>query len=1817
MLQLYISALLHINLKCSVVYSCDMISCYILQDPLQLIYQRSVYKYSEFVKDCSSTDVMDVYSCDMRSWYIFLDAVHQIYQPSVYKYIEFVKDCSSTDGMDVYSCDMRSWYIFLDAVHQIYQPSVYKYIEFVKDCSSTDGMDVYSCDMRSWYIFLDAVHQIYQPSVYKYIEFVKDCSSTDGMDVYSCDMRSWYIFLDAVHQIYQPSVYKYIEFVKDYSSTDGMDKCLSHLLAHPCTQDIINELKDNWMSWSSKRNETVMGQSTKRTLSKGRLALKRKGTGLPPVSNSIVNNINDAMTLKNERIILLEKLLKDLSTNTEQNIFSNDAMNLKNVYPNDAMTLKKTNMYSNDAMTYKDNDAMLLTNSYFNVSMTLKNINCALPFSKAAVTYEYIDDMHFEPHSTKSLVTHTTKDIYILLRAQYIELCALYIELYWSSVLLTLWTICTGAMAAHSYILRQKKYSQQPGLQYLAIGHQGADLSSLWRTDPLSPREEIIHTVWFIVVCVFKDVVAGVAYAFAGVAYSEPQGPASQSIFISLLIKIYAPGNVPGNVSTTAPAIAPAIAPTIATTTSTAPKIAQIIAPNTTPTITPTTVPIVKETIAPTIGPTIAPDIAPAIAPNSAPTIAPTIASTSGSTIAPAIAPNSASTTALMTTDSALDVVPPMQKKLFETHSIPLQMKCNISIPQMESSHPMNDASFNVVDERDMPNRICKLGHESGECSSNLNPEGDQVSCLSWSNASMTCTCTAALNNSVLCNPPTAPLACVTVQDALVRGYKKGLQRQSSQKESEFACEAEDPSTSSTEMVHTTINVVREFKGDAVDLVTGRGGGAKPRSQAQRTDAQCPMSQRPLDQVDIQDMPQNNAQLRRAAGNAPATIAPMALITTPPRIQIPSSTVTVDVILCEESKAIFNSATECLCSADYSHMIPLLKQITQHTCATQHCQALLFRHVGLGLAHYKMADHHEATKHFMEYRSLALTLARPADISLAHVYLGDISTIKSNYSNAAYHYLEAIHNYGTNNSSTLFKLEMPSVSALYAKQGAALKQTSQMLQAVEAFRNAIHHAPDLKSRLPVHNSLGNLLQSMGDYTGALQEYKEAVNLGEELNDLVSLGWAHGNLGNAHLGLHQKDAALHHLKKALALTIEHESTPQAISRAYNNLGTAYQSLEDFKGAEENFNLALDQAIYGNDMASQARARGNLGNLLMLSKKYERAIEQYSEVFRLSKDRQVLSIANHNRGCAYLEWAEQLRSEKKGATSGISRNLQVLCNPGTMVPSPGYSPTKLYRLGASDLTHAIELCNEVLQSTKGCTQGLSLSVSLIENNSRTFHKLQDCLIGLQQMDEALVVAEQCRARTLGERLLEKMGGGINHLTPPLSLEQIQYIVKSQEHPVVYLSYTGAKLIVWLIIPIYGRVLIDCRVVEVERLEKEKFGGKTFDQYVRQSVQEAVVGNDLELFQDVSGSQISPLTVLFDVVVFPVLDMLGKCKLQHLKNLILIPDSYTSLIPFVALHPEGDFNSTFGSTFSIQMMPSLLVMGILNEAHPTSAVMYNSRTACVVGNPHIPIFEHNDEEWSLGRLPHATDEAKWISQLLKVQPLLHEQATKVAVVTKLSSAQVIHIATHGSAISSFLAFAGPDSSNGKPSKSADILLLPSEVEQMNIKAALVVLSSCDSGRGMVRADGIIGMGRAFLLAGAQSILTTLWRIPDESAGMFMQFFYQYLVDGLGTTHALQKATLSVRCFRKYSQYTHWGGFQLIGRETYLHRTKTTEETLLAASLGPRCVFPQVAVVEKLEQGLIQTASQPSNVQVCYKMGEYVFIQVFCFVKTDPFGL
>lgn len=126
-------------------------------------------------------------------------------------------------------------------------------------------------------------------------------------------------------------------------------------------------------------------------------------------------------------------------------------------------------------------------------------------------------------------------------------------------------------------------------------------------------------------------------------------------------------------------------------------------------------------------------------------------------------------------------------------------------------------------------------------------------------------------------------------------------------------------------------------------------------------------------------------------------------------------------------------------------------------------------------------------------------------------------------------------------------------------------------------------------------------------------------------------------------------------------------------------------------------------------------------------------------------------------------------------------------------------KQYRHASQDLVKVVHYHEETFQTIKGSSKGLTLSVSLFESNSRTFHRLQDSLCCLEKWKEALVYAEQSRSRTLGELLLQRKSLQLPMpLTAPLTLEQITAIVRSQEHDVVFLSYTGARLLVWVLAP-----------------------------------------------------------------------------------------------------------------------------------------------------------------------------------------------------------------------------------------------------------------------------------------------------------------------------------------------------------------------------------------------------------------------------------
>ena len=93
-------------------------------------------------------------------------------------------------------------------------------------------------------------------------------------------------------------------------------------------------------------------------------------------------------------------------------------------------------------------------------------------------------------------------------------------------------------------------------------------------------------------------------------------------------------------------------------------------------------------------------------------------------------------------------------------------------------------------------------------------------------------------------------------------------------------------------------------------------------------------------------------------------------------------------------------------------------------------------------------------------------------------------------------------------------------------------------------------------------------------------------------------------------------------------------------------------------------------------------------------------------------------------------------------------------------------------------------------------------------------------------------------------------------------------------------------------------------------------------------------------------------------------------------------------------------------------------------------------------------------------------------------------------------------------------------------------------------MVLSCCHSGRGRIlKGEGVVGIARAFLAAGARSVLVTLWAIDDEATMVFMVSFYQHLKEGKTVSTAVHQAIKCLRESEQFSETRYWAPFQLIG--------------------------------------------------------------------------
>ena len=268
-----------------------------------------------------------------------------------------------------------------------------------------------------------------------------------------------------------------------------------------------------------------------------------------------------------------------------------------------------------------------------------------------------------------------------------------------------------------------------------------------------------------------------------------------------------------------------------------------------------------------------------------------------------------------------------------------------------------------------------------------------------------------------------------------------------------------------------------------------------------------------------------------------------------------------------------------------------------------------------------------------------------------------------------------------------------------------------------------------------------------------------------------------------------------------------------------------------------------------------------------------------------------------------------------------------------------------------------------------------------------------------------------------------------------------------------------------------------------------------------------------------------------IAPVYDLLEE------PEVIIVPDRRLYKVPFAALS-EKEGAEYLSETHRIRVIPSLTTLKIIQDSPEDN---HSNTGALIIGNPKV--------DGPLSPFPGARKEAEMVGRLVGVPPLVDEKAMKQAVLERISSVSLIHFAAHGDAERGEIALSPIRTTNGPNAipPQEDYMLTMADVSRVKVRAKLVVLSCCHSGSGEIRAEGVIGIARAFLGSGARSVLVALWAISDSATEHLMSRFYEHLVKGESASESLHQAMKWMRKNR-LTNVSEWASFTLIGDDVRL---------------------------------------------------------------------
>jgi CHAT domain-containing protein len=719
-------------------------------------------------------------------------------------------------------------------------------------------------------------------------------------------------------------------------------------------------------------------------------------------------------------------------------------------------------------------------------------------------------------------------------------------------------------------------------------------------------------------------------------------------------------------------------------------------------------------------------------------------------------------------------------------------------------------------------------------------------------------------------------------------------------------------------------------------------------------------------------------------------------------------------------------------------------------------------------------------------------------------------------------------------------------------------------EAIQALAQSLAIAHDRQDGIGEVDALVNLGSARmlsGDYTGAIVDQEKGLAIAIKIKNRLGEGAALNGLGGSYGFLSNYAKAIDYYERSLAVHRDIKSQPGE-AKALGNLGTTYGFLGNNTKAISYYekSLTLKRAI--NDRVGEGNTLGNIGFVYLNLRDYKKAIEYYQQSLVIARElkntvgelnalsglalgyyplgdtakaiaynQESLTIARRiksrpgevaalgNLALAYQSSGDHPKAIEFGQQSlAIAREIKTGFGEGKLLTGLAKSWIELGKFQEAET--ALRSAITIWETQRG---GLSdqNKIALTETQAETYQLLQKVLVQQNRAEAALEIAEKGRARAFAELLAARSNGNTTATAP--NLDAIRRIAKTQNATLVEYSIISPKLLyIWVIKPT-GEIRFRSTPLDPTRSLKQSVIGSRSEINVRGRISIKPVAVKPVATEPTQGS----LKQLHQILIDPIAADLPTDPNQRV---IFMPQGELFLLPFVALqNAQGKYLIERHTT---SIAPSIQTLDLTHQQAGRSA---KTGKAVIVGDPKMPLFDGE----ALPSLPGSRQEAINLGKILKTTPLLGDQATKATVIGQMRSASVVHLATHGlldtfnGDIPGAIALAPSGNDNG--------LLSAGEIFDLKLQANLVVLSACDTGRGEIKGDGVIGLSRSLIAAGVPSVVVSLWAVNDDATSVLMSDFYRNLKTNPNKAQSLRQAMLTT--LKQYPNPADWAAFTLVG--------------------------------------------------------------------------